>query len=130
EFDFYHTSCYHLLDGQGESFLFLAEYNDDFIALPLVIRDIKETTYRDCTSVYGYAGPVSNIAFVDIPNKLVDFFHTELLEYFKQNNVISAFSRLHPLIIGDTVLNGIGNVLDINQTVSIDLKLPVDKQRQ
>jgi hypothetical protein len=44
-------------------------FNDDFIALPLIVTAIPNTSFVDCTSVYGYCGPISSLNFEDIPSK-------------------------------------------------------------
>jgi hypothetical protein len=69
QFDFYHTQSYHLLEKGNRPVLLVAFFNDDFIALPLVIIKIPNTSLVDCTSVYGYCGPISSIAFEDVPSK-------------------------------------------------------------
>lgn len=129
QYDFYHTSCYHLLEKTGTPYLFVAKSHNDFIALPLILRKIEDTPYWDCTSAYGYCGPVSNLDFQDIPEELFSYFRTQLNQYFRDNNIISAFSRLHPLIIGDGVFLDMGEVKAINQTVAISLKLSPEEQR-
>jgi hypothetical protein len=46
-------------------------FNDDFIALPLIVTAIPNTSFVDCTSVYGYCGPISSLNFEDIPSSLI-----------------------------------------------------------
>ena len=62
-YDFYHTQSYHQLEINNRPVLFVANFEKDFIAIPLIIRNIEGTPYFDCTSVYGYCGPISNIDF-------------------------------------------------------------------
>ncbi|HET8804713.1 MAG TPA: GNAT family N-acetyltransferase, partial [Aequorivita sp.] len=130
QYDFHHTSCYHQLEKEGEAMLFVAENKGVFVALPLILRKIENTQYWDCTSAYGYCGPISNLDFDSVSAELFAYFRKELLNYFKQNPIISAFSRLHPLIFVDELFAGFGKVIAINQTVSIDLRLPIDEQRR
>ena len=129
KYDVYHTHQYHSLDLSGSPELFIVEKGDHFIALPLIKRSIPGTPYFDCTSVYGYAGPVTNC---DIENseELLKEFRKELLKYFESENVVSAFSRLHPLLKQDQILDGLGTIKFHNQTVGINLSLPLDIQRQ
>jgi len=129
-YDFYHTQCYHSLEETGRSVLFVAGNNDAFVALPLIIRNIKETGLYDCTSVYGYCGPIASTVFEELPDGLLDYFKEMLLEYFTTHGVVSVFSRLHPLINSDIVFDGFGTTKFINKTVAIDLRLTVEEQRQ
>lgn len=130
QYDFYQTSCYHALEKKGRPLLFIALFGDDFIGLPLIMQEIEGTDYWDCTSAYGYCGPISNLAFEDISPSLCTSFQDALKNYFLANNIVSAFSRLHPVIIGDKVFDGFGSVRDVNQTVAIDLRMSPEVQRQ
>lgn len=130
DYDFYHTQSYHLLEKENRPVLFLSKFNDDFVGLPLVIRQIPDTSLFDCTSVYGYCGPISNLAFEKIPQELVTYFKENLNKYFKENNIITSFSRLHPLMNVSSFFDNFGTVKDINKTVAIDLRIPLEKQRK
>jgi hypothetical protein len=129
EYDVYHTHQYHALDLTGSPELFVVEQGDHFIALPLIKRHIPGTPYFDCTSVYGYAGPITNCA-VEHEQELFKKFRQELSTYLQSQNIISAFSRLHPLFDQSAMLAGLGNIKLHNQTVGINLSLPLDIQRQ
>ena len=87
-----------------------------------MVRSIYGTPYFDVTSVYGYAGPLVNI---DTLNKeFVDGFHRELDNYFRECNIVSAFARLHPLLVfQEEILKGYGEIVPLNNTVTIDLSL-------
>src|SRR5690606_18482337 len=97
-YDFYHTWYYHSLEKNGTPFLFVYHHGNDFIALPLIKRAIEGTDYFDCTSVYGYAGPVANKLFTELQEASVAGFKQALSDYLQSENIISVFSRLHPLI--------------------------------
>jgi sugar O-acyltransferase (sialic acid O-acetyltransferase NeuD family) len=129
KYDFYHTRTYHLLEKENQPKLFTANIGDDFIALPLIIRKIPNSEYFDCTSVYGYCGPISNLAFEAISLEHIEYFQNELFQYFLKNNIISAFSRLHPLFLNQNIFLNFGKLDYINQTISIDLTLPLDAQK-
>ncbi len=58
----------------------------------------------------------------------VEYFQTELLSFFHEKNIVSVFSRLHPLICSDRVLEGVGEIKFVNKTVGIDLTLPIEVQ--
>jgi hypothetical protein len=130
EFDFYHSQSYHLLEKEDRPVLLVAFFNDDFIAFPLIIRPIPDTNFFDCTSVYGYCGIISSMDIINIPLNLSTYFKEQVLLFFKTNQIIAAFSRLHPLITSDSFFNDFGIVKEINKTVSIDLSLPSDLQRK
>lgn len=132
KYDFYHTYDYHLLafeQNEGVPRLFYYTYNDEYIALPLLERLISNVgNYKDFTSVYGYAGPVSNKKKVS--PECVKGFTSELEKFFIDEKVVSVFSRLHPLIDQNYLLNGIGEVENLNKTVTIDLENDLDEQRR
>lgn len=128
-YDFHHTAFYHTIDNGFDSKLFVAYENDVFVALPLVIRPIEETGFYDCTSVYGYAGPISNKKDFDFSSDLKFFFKKEFDKYCIENLIVCAFSRLHPLIEQDPFFENFGKILNVNKTISIDLTLPIDQQR-
>lgn len=121
-YDFYHTAIYHRLDEKGEPLLFNISDNKYSISLPLIIRKIDNTSWKDATSVYGYAGPVSNFRTDDLPEDIIVLFRENLIDYFKKNQIVSVFSRLHPLIAQNEILKDMGEVLDLNKTVTIDLR--------
>lgn len=129
--DFYHTLCYHLLDNFGEPILLHYSNGNISILFPLILRKIPETDFFDVTSVYGYSGPLININSYTVPLNLVKNFHNELDSIFKDLNIITAFSRLHPLIpIQEKLLKGYGDIISLNKTVSIDTSLDIDFQRK
>jgi hypothetical protein len=131
-YDFHHTSCFHIIETNEheKGLLFVAEDENDFIALPLVIREIPNTQYFDASSVYGYAGPVASKEITKLDEELIHFFHDKFLVYCNENNIISVFSRLHPLIKQSSFFANFGSVKELNKTVAIDLTEPIEVQRQ
>lgn len=129
-YDFHHTGFYHQIDNQDQSKLFVATRGDNFIALPLVFRTISGSDWADATSVYGYSGPVANHEATFQRTDLVNYFWDEVTSYFRENRIISAFSRLHPLINQHLFFEGHGEISPLNKTVSINLKLDPDEQRR
>ncbi|GHV08126.1 hypothetical protein FACS1894160_1900 [Bacteroidia bacterium] len=129
DYDFYHLAEYHQLDNDGQTFLLYYTENKVGFALPIVLRAIDNTDFCDITSVYGYAGPLANI---QNPNPAaVSAFHQELSRFFDDHSVVSVFSRLHPLFPEqEKLLSGLGNVIDTNLTVGIDLSLTNAEQKQ
>ena len=129
-YDFYHCNSYNSLDRLGEPFLFVAEEDEDFIAIPLIRRKIKETSYYDCTSVWGYPGPIASKHPSSLSADFIAFFQREIRQYMVKNKIVAAFSRLHPIIPQQPLLEDIGAVTTMNKTVAIDLSLPPEEQRR
>jgi len=113
-YDFYHTASYHRLDKSGDSKLLVFQEGNEVMALPLIVRKIKDTPFQDVTSVYGYGGWIRSQAanLPDVSEILRDYFHKE--------KIVSAFSRIHPIIEG-AGLFPVGTVEDSNLTSGIDL---------
>lgn len=131
-YDFHHTSVFHEMETNDneKAVLLKGSYDNIFIALPLIIKEIPGSEYFDATSVYGYCGPIYSDEFEGLPNELLSFFKIQALNYFKAQGIISVFSRLHPLINQTPFFTGFGKTIDINKTVSIDLRQDLDIQRQ
>lgn len=128
EYDFYCLAEYHSLDNSGIPLLLKYSDESSTILFPVILRDIEGTEYKDITSVYGYAGPISSNtrSLESISN-----FQQELLTFFDANNVVAAFSRLNPLLNAQReVLSGLGEIKDENLTVLIDLSLSEQEQRR
>lgn len=123
EIDFYFFNNYN----NESSILINFEHTGYNIVLPLIIRKIPSTKYFDATSVYGYCGPLSSKH--EIPNDIIILFNNELQNILKEMDVVSVFSRLHPLMNQEELLKNIGDVVSLGETVSIDLTLSLEKQR-
>ena len=132
-FDFYYSYYYHLLSKKDSEEPMLIAYReaDMLIALPLLVRDIEDTSYKDATSVYGYAGPLCNAEGEDPAAIDNSKFKTELQRFLMENKIVSVFSRLHPYVDYQTdLLKGIGSITIPGSVVNIDLTQPIDIQRQ
>jgi hypothetical protein len=128
--DFHHTSYFHKIDNSFSSKLLVFSSDENFIALPIVIRPIEYTDFFDITSVYGYAGPIYRYTKNYNPDDLIKFFQTKFLNFCSDYKIVSVFSRLHPLIEQKSILSGLGTILELNKTVSINLKLTTEEQRK
>ena len=129
-YDFYHTYDYHMLSKAENETPILLKYveNNIIIALPLLIRKIENTNYKDATSVYGYAGPISKNLSFGFDNTQ---FQEKIKKYFETNNFVSVFSRLNPFIPGQCrALINLGSLTKQGKVVNIDLKQDIDIQRQ
>lgn len=130
--DFYHTSNYHKLhetpDGD-EGLLLVYREGTQAVALPIIRRSLKTidalapdfSEQYDATSVYGYGGPISNHSLED--QAFYQRFGDALNDTLHDLNIICIFSRLHPILENDAMVT-IGDVIDVGQTVSIDLTQP------
>ena len=128
-FDFYHLAEYHQLEHSGQSLLFYFSSGNTSLAFPVILRPIEGTAYNDLTSVYGYAGPLSNRENPNI--QAVKDFQKDFLRFLSLHNIVSAFSRLHPLFSNqEFFFFGLGEIVDTNQTVGIDLSFPEREQRR
>lgn len=129
-YDFYHTYDYHMLSKLEYEIPVLIKYKraESIIAIPLLIREIKGSIYRDATSAYGYVGPISKGISEDFDNTL---FTQKLTAFFKENKIVSVFSRLNPYIpFQKEILSNFGEVINQGTVVNIDLSLDVILQRQ
>ncbi|MEC3908017.1 NeuD/PglB/VioB family sugar acetyltransferase [Tamlana sp. 2201CG12-4] len=128
-YDFYHTFDYHELSKEKDEKAVLIKYTegDILIGLPLIIRKIGGTGYFDATSVYGYSGPLQK----NVPQSFDNSGLVKALnQYFKDENIISVFSRLNPFIKRQSeILKNMGHVVELGNVVNIDLTLPLDEQR-
>lgn len=130
-YDFYHCNSYYQLDDTTEqAFLFVIEDNENFIAIPLVKRIIETTDYFDCTSAYGYPGPISNCNTDEISSDLIIEFQKQFISYCFNNKIVTVFSRLHPIFDQTPILKGIGAIVSLNATIAIDLNLEPKEQTQ
>lgn len=128
-YDFHHTYDYHQLSKADNEAPLLVSYqnNDTVIALPLLIRDIEGTKYKDATTVYGHPGPASNE--IDITEHAKKF-QEGLNSFFESEQIVSVFSRMNPYIpFQEEILNGLGTISDIGNMVNIDLTKDLDAQR-
>lgn len=129
ESDVFHSWHYHAQNKEGEPFLFIYEEKDFFIAFPLIRRKIKNSSFYDLTSVYGYCGPVSDRNFSHIPASSRENFKLSFTNFMKEENCICVFARLHPFINQHDLLEGIGGIRDNGSTLYMDLSLSIQEQR-
>lgn len=127
-YEAYHTWHYHSLNTEGEPLLFVFEMAHIFIALPLIKRYIPNTNYFDLTSVYGYTGPVSNVDFSELGPSTIQKFKSEFISFMRKENCICVFSRLHPFLNQDLLLEHIGGVQGNGDTIYMDLNRSPDEQ--
>ncbi len=136
--DVYHTAEYHLAardQGLGEPALLVVEEPEGLVAMPLLIRAINpeltgESVQYDATSVYGYGGPVTSVAAeLSRQNSVTDRFGNEIVALMEELELVSFFTRLHPLVDTAWVFNAIGKTRTVGPTVVIDLAEPAEVQQ-
>ena len=138
-YDVYHLPGYHAVAercGEGDARLFAYQQGGYVIALPLILRTLADlpgigasaNTWRDATSVYGYTGPICS--HKEMPRAVIDGFQDSLIAALQELQVVSVFSRLHPLLPDQTtLLQGIGDHELGGTTVSINLSNSPAEQR-
>ncbi|WP_432714756.1 GNAT family N-acetyltransferase [Pedobacter sp.] len=129
-FEIYQTWYYHSLNKEGEPVLFVYEENKRFIALPLIKRAIEASSFYDMTSVYGYCGPVSNMDLSEVSLSTSQNFKHAFIEFLKAEQCISVFSRLHPFMNQQFLLQNIGGLKENGKTIYIDLTVPLAYQKE
>jgi len=128
-YDFYHLAEYHQLEHSGQALLLYFSSKETSLSLPVILRPIAGTKYNDLTSVYGYAGPLSDRENPD--EQAVKDFHKELLHFFDLHAIVSVFARLHPLFNDqEFLLSGLGKIVNTNPTVGIDCSLSELEQKE
>jgi Acetyltransferase (GNAT) domain len=130
--DFYHLHSYHHLAstrGEGTPLMFVYRWQGEFVGLPLLIRPlpIPEVASElgglaDATSVYGYPGPLCSTP--EPTEELVAGFHKALTGELRDRKIVTAFTRLNPLMAQERILSGLGDIVELGEAVSIDLELP------
>ncbi len=136
-YDFYHLPSYHLMHKKREdehAILFVYEEDDMIVALPLLVSPLRgvlgvpeECEWYDASSVYGYSGPLLNRCARDV-DEFISRFQQELIKFAQDMGIISLFSRLHPLLGNHRWLQGVGSLIPLGLTVSIDLNISLENQ--
>jgi hypothetical protein len=124
--DFYHLPGYVRLCAEregGEAVAFLARGEGAALLLPLVLRDVPGSPWRDAVSPYGYPAPLLRGAEA-AAGPLLERFAREGAEA----GLVSAFLRLHPLLpFPGEALAGRGTLVVHGRTVFLDLTLPQEE---
>ncbi|MCX6344183.1 MAG: GNAT family N-acetyltransferase [Armatimonadetes bacterium] len=135
-YDFYHLPAFHrLAEMQGECEAVMPVFRRDryVMAFPMLLRNMPESAQvgsalKDATSINGFAGPV--VSTVNLPEEIRQDFQRMLHDFFAQNHIVTAYSRLHPLRSSNLLGDGFGELRKIGVLLSIDLSLPPEAQWQ
>ena len=136
--DVYHFASYaqlcSVLEG-GEANAFVATDGRQTLFVPLIFRTLPShlcNTHplRDATVPYGYPGPVTSFSrgpTAAVPDEFLRCAISAMVTRLRQEGVVAAFLRLHPLLPLDlSALSGVGSVVQSGETVAIDLGLAED----
>jgi hypothetical protein len=144
--DVYHSAAYHAYSsdsGEGDAYLVVAGDRDRWLAWPYLLRGIPDrrtglpSGLTDVTSVYGYSGP---LAWGCTPGEeFVEKAWLEILGVWRDQRVVSAFTRFHPLLGNEALVSSIrwpgddgdhsAPVVPLGRTISIDLTLSDEEAR-
>jgi hypothetical protein len=130
DYAIYHTYDYHALDKNGTPLLFVFQHENDFIAFPLLKRQIEDSSLFDLTSVYGYSGPFSNKKLEDIDAQTKEDFAVCFNNFLIDQKCICVFARLNPFFNQTKLLNKMGCVKSNGKTIYIDLSISLETQRE
>lgn len=128
--------CYHLPEfvainaryEKGDAYACIVEEGSSIFFFPFITRPIdlpfhemRESIIYDAISPYGYSCPLllTEDATGQFYKKAVNIF----IEEIKKRNIVSIFSRLHPILTDHEMPNDYGTLVYHGSTVSIDLKL-------
>lgn len=131
QYDIYYIANYtkaFQFHGDGEPMLFY--YEDEKIkAINVVMkRDIEKDvnfkekiepeTYFDITTPYGYGGFIVEGTINDTSLHQLNEAYSE---YCASNNIISEFVRFHPVLQNAKINEGIYDVINLGNTITIEL---------
>jgi hypothetical protein len=126
--DIYHLPQYAVLDAAltgSTAAAFWFEQGGQHLLVPLILRDIPGTSWRDAASPYGYPGPVSQAAAED-----TDFWDQACAAFGRTlaaHGVVTAFVRMHPMLPAPReVMARHGAMVLHGETVSMDLTISVE----
>lgn len=116
------------MHGDGKPFLFFYEGKGLRGICAYMLRDISEETWAkaeimkdkfyDAITPYGYGGWIFD---GDTSTENIKSFLNEYTLFMKENNIVCAFTRWHPLLQNQDVFRGNSNVIDLGKTIAIDL---------
>jgi sugar O-acyltransferase (sialic acid O-acetyltransferase NeuD family) len=136
--DFYHLPFYHrmaMMQPDRRAVLIRLEEGGRRIGFPLLLRSLRDlgddvpfaSSGYDATSVYGYPGPVASRRGLE--PTFIEAFREVLRATLRELGVITAFSRLHPIIDNARLLEGVGHLRYAGETIAIDTTLSEFEQK-
>jgi CelD/BcsL family acetyltransferase involved in cellulose biosynthesis len=138
--DFYHLPAYVQFAARrqetGEALAYLAEDSGRRFFLPLILRPVPPDfsgarALQDAVCPRGYPGPLAAIDPGPDGELFVADAVRELCAGLRDRGVVSAFARLHPLLMPPLKpLSRAGTLVDHGDSVSIDLRQSPDELRR
>ena len=131
--DFYHRAEYHLMaeqEGEGTACLAVCCDQRRFLAWPYLlvplasVNGLESTDLCDITSVYGYPGPVGLNG--DAGHSFLSEAMSAIQELWRAQRAVSVFTRTNPLLDHISTPESFGTRLQIGQTISLDLRMPLE----
>jgi len=127
--DIYHLPQYAVLDARltgSAAAAFWCEQDGRHLLIPLILRDIPGSAWRDAASPYGYPGPISHAS----PSETA-FWEAAAVAFagtLRAEGVVTAFVRMHPLLPAPlNVLGRHGAMVRHGETVSMDLTVCLEE---
>jgi len=117
----------------GEAYLFVYGDEDNFIVHPFFKRDLQDLPFytsvlqaqkpsHDIASPYGYAGPAARVTHPNLESTLWKGFLDEFHKFCAENNIVSEFVRLNPLLRNHEPLSSVtGGLKESGTVVYVDL---------
>ena len=116
--------------GYGEGFFSFYGNEEEFVITPYFKRKInKENDFIDIISPWYYGGPIHNIQGVEKLRGVTSKFLRVFNEYCENNNIISEFQRLNPILENQNLFLDLKdiNVVYDRKIVYIDLRKSEDE---
>ncbi len=127
-YDFYHLPGYVELSARyegGKPTAFLAEEDGAGMFVPLVLRDIPGTPWRDVLSPYGYSTPL--FRGEPSPDQIEAFLRAFGMAGAREG-IVTSFFRLHPLLgVPSDPFERVGTLVDHGETIFLDLERPLEE---
>jgi len=103
---------------------FVCNFEDKYLLFPFLRNDIihEGERFYEIKSPYGYGGPISNVQDAQFVETAMEHFFF----YCENNNYITCFIRLHPLLGNHRCFNQVYSCKYNRKTVAIDLQPSVD----
>ena len=123
--DIYYTPDYYELcerNGDGEAMCFVYEGDGDIAMYPFLLNSVNRLGYEldkeyfDIQGVYGYNGAL----FSSCSAKFLKDFSQSLLNYCREHNVITEFTRFNPILKNHVYAKYL-SVVKMNKNIIVDL---------
>jgi len=132
QYDIYYLNNYvkaFKIHGEGEPILLYYE-TDELRGINVVMKrdisrfsplktEIVSKSYFDIVTPYGYGGFIFE---GDTSESFMVRFYTQYIAFLKNEHIISEFVRYHPQLKNANVMRSISTIVDLGQTITIDLE--------